>query len=68
MERSCWLNIHFFSVGIIEVVTPLFLAFFAARFSFKVIAGFFIASLLLFRSFDMVILQIGMSGIKKGSE
>ena len=58
---GCRLNIHFFSVGINGVVAPPFLAFFAARFSFKVMAGFFIASRLLFRSFDMVILRIGMS-------
>ncbi len=63
MERSCRLNIYFFSEGITGVVAPLFLAFFAARFSFKVMAGFFIASLLLFRSFDMVILRTGMSGM-----
>jgi hypothetical protein len=34
-----------------------FLAFFAARFSFKFMTGFFFASLLLFRSFDMVFLR-----------
>jgi len=41
------------------VVVPLFLALFAARFSLKDMAGFFFASLLLLRSFDMVILRIG---------
>ncbi len=36
-----------------------FLAFFAARFSFNESAGFFTASFLLFRSLDMVVLQMG---------
>ena len=48
----------FFSDAIKDELVS-FLAFLAARFSFKVRAGFFLASLLLFRSLDMVILQMG---------
>ena len=48
----------FFSDAIKDELVS-FLAFLAARFSFKVRVGFFLASFLLFRSLDMVILQMG---------
>jgi len=54
-----WEN-YFFSDGR-NVTLVSFLAFFAARFSFKDMTGFFMASLLLLRSFDMVILRIKVS-------
>ena len=38
-----------------------FLAFFTARFSFNESAGFLTASFLLFRSLDMVLLQMGVA-------
>ena len=48
---------YFFSAGRKAGLLSFF-AFFAARFSFKDMAGFFIPSFLVFRSFDMVILRM----------
>ena len=45
--------------------SPLFLAFLAARFSFKLMAGFFLASLLLLRSLLIIALLLkGINGIR----
>ena len=49
---------YYFFSGERKVDLVSFLAFFAARFSFKDIAGFFLASLLLLRSLVMVTLRI----------
>jgi hypothetical protein len=51
-------NITYLSVAIKEELVS-FLAFLAARFSFNERAGFFAVSFLLFRSLDMVVLQMG---------
>ena len=50
---------QYYLSGAIKDELVSFFAFLAARFSFNESAGFFTASFLLFRSLDMVVLQMG---------